>query len=117
VATLSEVQALIAQQCDGIKQMLLEKNQKYGNAYFDPVQVFSQLPAEERLKSRIDEKLERIRTIGLSAIDEDTLKDLIGCLLLLKIAVLLEDSLLVERLMQRTVTPTPVPTPGTKTST
>ena len=72
--------------CDGIKALLLSKNEKYGNSALKPVTVFSKLNSAEAIKARIDDKLSRIANVGLNDATEDTLDDLIGYLLLLKIA-------------------------------
>lgn len=73
--------------CDSIKQLLLDKNAKYGNSALNPVRVFSKADNQEQLLVRIDDKLSRIaRGAGMDAADEDTLNDLIGYLILLKIA-------------------------------
>ena len=73
--------------CDSIKQLLLDKNAKYGNSAINPVRVFSKADNVEQLLVRIDDKLSRIaRGAGMEATDEDTLNDLIGYLILLKIA-------------------------------
>jgi hypothetical protein len=76
----------IEQTCDSIKKLLLDKNAKYGNSAINPVRVFSKADNVEQLLVRIDDKLSRIKTTGLEAPDEDTLNDLIGYLILLKIA-------------------------------
>ena len=76
----------IAQQCDMIKDLLLEKNAKYGDSALTPINVFSKLDAEEGIMARIDDKMSRIKNSGLNADTEDTLNDLIGYLVLLKIA-------------------------------
>jgi hypothetical protein len=72
--------------CDSIKQLLIDKNAKYGNSALNPVRVFSKADNQEQLLVRIDDKLSRIKTTGMEAPDEDTLNDLIGYLILLKIA-------------------------------
>jgi hypothetical protein len=72
--------------CDSIKQLLIDKNAKYGNSALNPVRVFSKASTTEQLLVRIDDKLSRIKTTGMEAPDEDTLNDLIGYLILLKIA-------------------------------
>jgi hypothetical protein len=72
--------------CDSIKKLLLDKNAKYGNSALQPVRVFSKASNTEQLLVRIDDKLSRIKTTGMEAPDEDTLNDLIGYLILLKIA-------------------------------
>jgi hypothetical protein len=68
-----------------IKDLLIEKNLKYGNSALEPLGVFSQLPAKEGLLVRIDDKLKRIKNGTLERDDEDVINDLIGYLVLLKI--------------------------------
>jgi hypothetical protein len=77
----------IIETCDDICKMLIEKNAKYGNSALEPVRVFSKADNQEQLLVRIDDKLSRIaRGAGMDGVDEDTLNDLIGYLILLKIA-------------------------------
>jgi hypothetical protein len=80
------MQNKIIETCDQICSMLVEKNDKYGNSALEPVRVFSKASTTEQLLVRIDDKLSRIKTTGMEAPDEDTLNDLIGYLILLKIA-------------------------------
>ncbi len=68
-----------------IKELLIAKNQKYGNSAFEPLGVFSQLSAKDGLLVRIDDKLKRIKNGSLDRDDEDVINDLIGYLVLLKI--------------------------------
>jgi hypothetical protein len=68
-----------------IKDLLIEKNFKYGNSALEPLGVFSQLSAKEGLLVRIDDKLKRIKNGSLDRDDEDVINDLIGYLVLLKI--------------------------------
>lgn len=68
-----------------IRTMLVEKNQAYGNSALSPVRVFSKVGREESLLVRIDDKLSRIAR-GSEYPGEDTIDDLIGYLILLKIA-------------------------------
>ncbi|QNJ25896.1 hypothetical protein SynSYN20_01569 [Synechococcus sp. SYN20] len=77
----------IVSTCNDIRDLLLEKNQKYGDSALNPQRVFSGADPIEQIKVRIDDKLSRIQTTGFSAADEDTLQDLIGYLVLLKIAL------------------------------
>ena len=70
-------------ECENIKQMLLQKNRAYGNSFADPVRIFSQVSPEEGLRIRIDDKLSRIAR-GQDA-GEDTILDLIGYLVLLRV--------------------------------
>jgi hypothetical protein len=75
--------------CEDIKQLLIEKNQKYGDSALTPNRIFSKADAVEQLLVRIDDKLSRIQKgAGLLANDEDVVSDLIGYLVLLKIALI-----------------------------
>jgi hypothetical protein len=69
-----------------IRELLINKNIKYGNSALEPLGVFSQLSAKEGLLVRIDDKLKRIKNGSLEKDDEDVINDLIGYLVLLKIA-------------------------------
>lgn len=69
----------------GIEDLLVAKNEKYGNSALEPLGVFSQLSAKEGLLVRIDDKLKRIKNGSLDKDDEDVVNDLIGYLVLLKI--------------------------------
>lgn len=74
--------------CDSIKNLLIEKNKKYGDSALNPSRIFSKANAMEQLLVRIDDKLNRIQKgAGLLANDEDVISDLIGYLVLLKIAM------------------------------
>lgn len=85
--TFTRAQLAIARECDTVKGMLLEKNRKYGNAALEPLAIFTKATPAERLQCRLDEKLARIKTMGPdAAVDEDTTFDLIGCLVLLRLA-------------------------------
>lgn len=71
--------------CDEIKTLLLRKNQSYGNSALEPIRVFSQASEIDGILVRIDDKLSRIKNMGISDLAEDTVKDLIGYLVLLKV--------------------------------
>lgn len=78
----------IGRVCDSIRDLLLEKNRKYGDSALEPVRVMSQASAVEQILVRIDDKLSRIsRGTGLIGDDEDVIQDLIGYFILLKIAI------------------------------
>ena len=84
---MKKTQLEIASTCDGIKNLLLEKNLKYGDSAIDPSRIFSKASAVEQILVRIDDKLSRIsKGAGLLGSDEDVVDDLIGYLVLLKIA-------------------------------
>ena len=75
-----------------ITEMLVAKNEKYGNSALEPLGVFSQLSAKDGLLVRIDDKLKRIKNGSLDRDDEDVINDLIGYLVLLKIHAKQEES-------------------------
>jgi len=79
-------QELIADECDRIRDLLLDKNRKYGDSALNPVRVFSRCNAIEQINVRIDDKLSRLK----SAQDddtEDTELDLLGYLILKRVAI------------------------------
>lgn len=85
---MNNSQLQIALVCDEIKELLLSKNAKYGDSALNPVRVFSKASPVEQILVRVDDKLSRIKSgAGLIANDEDVLNDLIGYLVLLKIAL------------------------------
>ena len=75
---------LIAAECDAVKAMLLQKNHAYGNSALDPVRVFSKADTVEQILVRLDDKLSRIKRGTCSG--EDVTSDLIGYLILLRVA-------------------------------
>ena len=87
-SAMTETQLKIACVCDDIKELLLYKNQQYGDSALNPSRIFSKSSAVEQLLVRIDDKLNRIKKgAGLVATDEDVIQDLIGYLVLLKIGL------------------------------
>jgi hypothetical protein len=85
---IAQTQIDISTLCDEVKELLLSKNQKYGDSALEPSRIFSKSSTVEQLLVRIDDKLSRVaRGVGLVAEDEDVLVDLIGYLILLKIAL------------------------------
>ena len=83
-----DTQQHIALICEDIKELLLEKNRNYGDSALNPNRIFSKADAVEQILVRIDDKLNRIQKgAGLLANDEDVVNDLIGYLVLLKIAL------------------------------
>lgn len=72
---------------NGVRDLLLSKNKAYGDSALGGAQVFSQVPATVALSARIDDKLGRIKTSGITDKTEDTVQDLCGYLVLLLIAM------------------------------
>ena len=76
--------AQVAAELELVRETLIAKNRAYGNSAFDPVRVFSRADAAEQIRIRIDDKLSRMAR-GHAA-GEDTVLDLMGYLVLLRIA-------------------------------
>ena len=85
MSKIAQTQVDIATICDEIKELLLEKNRKYGDSALNPVRVFSHSDNQEQIRVRIDDKLSRLRNQQQDE-DEDVVNDLIGYLVLLKVA-------------------------------
>ena len=93
--SLEEVQSLIVEECDGIRDLLIDKNKKYGNSAINPKRIFSKCNTTEQIRVRIDDKLSRISNMKFSTDNdeetEDACKDLIGYLILLRVASKVEN--------------------------
>lgn len=74
----------ITRECAAIRDLLLAKNLAYGDSALDPVRIFSQADPVEQIRVRIDDKLSRLGR-GKAA-GEDVEQDLLGYLVLLRIA-------------------------------
>ena len=77
----TRAQQAIIDVCDRVKEILIEKNRKYGNSALDPVRVFSKASPDEQILVRMDDKLSRIRN-RQNDDDEDPFVDLLGYLVL-----------------------------------
>lgn len=67
-----------------VARTLVTKNKAYGDSALNPVRIFSKADPTEQLRVRVDDKLSRLAR-GEDA-GEDTVLDLIGYLVLLRIA-------------------------------
>jgi hypothetical protein len=85
MSKISQTQIDICTVCDEIKELLLEKNKRYGDSAINPVRIFSRCDSIEGLKIRLDDKLSRLRTQSIDE-DEDVLLDLLGYMILLRVA-------------------------------
>ena len=95
----------IKEKCKIIEELLIDKNNKYGDSALEPIQVFSKAGPVAGIKVRIDDKLRRIQNAGLVDATEDTLQDLAGYLILLMIAKDNESNRIQEHLGQRESSP------------
>ena len=82
---------LIKQIGKEVIDLLLEKNKAYGDTANDPPQIFSKLSAKEGILARIDDKLSRIKQVGINDQTEDTMLDLIGYLILYRVQIKKDD--------------------------
>ena len=80
-----QTEAKITEVILDIEKMLIEKNRAYGDSALEPVRIFSKAQTIEQLYVRIDDKLSRVEG-GHEYPGDDTIKDLIGYLVLLLIA-------------------------------
>ncbi len=81
-----EVQELIRKKCGEVADLLVRKNEGYGDSAMTPLRVFSRAPAAAGIRVRIDDKLSRIANQKEGqALDEDVEMDLIGYLVLLQV--------------------------------
>lgn len=75
----------ILSECVALAEMLIDKNVAYGDSALSPVTVFAHgLDPEAQILVRLDDKLSRLAR-GQAA-GEDVIKDLLGYLILLRLA-------------------------------
>ena len=95
---MNESQQQIADVCDSIKTLLLDKNKKYGDSALNPLRIMSKSSNIEQILVRIDDKLNRLKQGSNNIVeDEDVLTDLIGYFVLLKVALNRKDVEKMER--------------------
>ena len=85
---MKETQNKIRKTMKEVLDLLISKNKQYGDSAMNPMGIFSKGSAEDLIRVRIDDKLNRLLQ-GDNSIerDEDVILDLIGYLVLLLIAV------------------------------
>ena len=84
---MKNTEQLIEEICESMKNLLIQKNRDYGDSATNPSNVFSSGSPVDSLCARIDDKLMRIQNKGINDKTEDTVSDLIGYLILLKVAL------------------------------
>ena len=82
----------IEEECDRIKDVLLDKNERYGNSSLNPSGIFTSVRRESKIEARIDDKLSRIKNYAKKGDKHnkdyyDAIDDLIGYLILYRIAL------------------------------
>ena len=83
---MNDTQCRIKKACDELAGELCAKNEAYGDSALHPAGIFAKGSAVEGIKVRIDDKLNRIKNKP-DAFGEDPIKDLLGYLILLKLAL------------------------------
>ena len=84
---MKTTEQLIEEMCESMKTHLIKKNRDNGDSATNPSNVFSSGSPVDSLCARIDDKLMRIQNKGINDKTEDTVSDLIGYLILLKVAL------------------------------
>ncbi len=69
---------------DGMKEVSLIKNERYGNSALNPLVIFCKEPSDIQIKSRLDDKLSRIK--NSTELRKNDVCDLMGYLALLMIS-------------------------------
>lgn len=87
---MTDTQTLIADECDALKAMLLAKNLAYGDSALRPLRIFSKASSVEQILVRLDDKISRLAR-GSDA-GEDVIQDLVGYLILLRVARRIEEA-------------------------
>jgi hypothetical protein len=82
---MKKTEDYIKEVAEEIVSLLLRKNKAYGDTANKPPQIFSKLSPKEAILARLDDKLSRIKTVGLNDKTEDTMLDLIGYLILYRV--------------------------------
>jgi hypothetical protein len=82
---MTDAQLKIVETCDALKRFLLEKNKRYGNSALEPINVFSNLDAEEGIKLRLDDKVKRVKNNNTKKLRKNDVVDLTGYLILISI--------------------------------
>lgn len=84
----SEYQKRIAEAFDSVRDMMLKKNEEYGDSVFQSIELFGHsIDAMTACLARISDKFKRLETLGLSEASVDTLDDLVGYLIALKLII------------------------------
>ena len=84
--TLEETNQHINKEFNRLRLMVLNKNISYNNSLQSPQNVFSTAGVIEGIAKRIDDKINRIKAAGINEDTIDTVDDIIGYLVHLRIA-------------------------------
>ena len=80
--SLTQSQKKIIEVCDSMKDLLLYKNQKYGDSALNPNNIFYKGDSTNSIKIRLDDKIGRVRNNDETKVND--VADIVGyCILLL----------------------------------
>ena len=82
---LTGTQQGITRVFNSMRDVVIEKNRRYGDAALAPKHIFSKLDAGEGIKVRIDDKISRIMNSG-GAVRKNDVADLMGYLALFSVS-------------------------------
>ena len=85
IEPLTTTQQNLIKVFDSMKNVVIEKNKRYGDAALTPKQIFSKLDAVEGIKIRIDDKLSRVMN-NSETVRKNDVADLIGYLVLFSVS-------------------------------
>ena len=88
----------IAKLCNAMRDLLLEKNKRYGDAALSPMNVFSQLNSTGSIKVRLDDKLKRIQNRKTDNPNPNDVCDIIGYCFLLLISLGVTEDLILKQI-------------------
>lgn len=78
---MNDTQKKIELVFNNMRDLVLEKNKRYGDSALNPIKCFSKVSADESIRIRLDDKLKRI--MNASEIRKNDVADIIGYLSLL----------------------------------
>ncbi len=95
LTSLNETQKAIHDVCMDMSAFLIAKNRKYGDSVCNPVRCFSKASMLEQINVRLDDKISRIMSAQHDDI-EDAEKDLLGYLIIKRVAIQKRQKLTLE---------------------
>lgn len=84
---MSDTKQDIIRVSNNTRDLLLTKNDAYGDSALNPIGVFGHLDARTSLGARMDDKLMRLKSLQMGSEAVDTLYDLQGYITLMIIAI------------------------------
>jgi hypothetical protein len=88
---IEEINNLIRKEYDRLKDLSIQKNIQYNNSLQNPKRTISRASVIEGIVNRIDDKLNRISSCGINGDTIDTIDDIIGYLIHIRIRYNIEN--------------------------